>query len=225
MTSTRTTHASPSSGVPTLPAAAAGLSARALAAVLNDRAVEATSAALAAAPGHLERPRLAPPDAPSPRTGPPAPPSLRAGIVAGAGTARLILFRVGTELFAAELALVEEVVEPDEVDPLPGMRGSMLGVVCVRDRAIPVYSPAAALGVPLAAPAAVLVARRGPQLVAVGVDAAEGVLEVRLDALRPPPFGDETVLALAWREGEIVSVVDWMPLVDACVAGHALEGA
>jgi len=225
MTPTCTTHAFPPSDVPAPSAAAAGLSARALAAVLNGTTVEAATAAPDAAPGHLEQPRLAPEEAPSPRARPLATRSLRAGIVARVGTARLIVFRVGSELFAAELALVEEVVEPDEVSPLPGMPGFVLGVVHVRDRAIPVYSPAAALGVPLAAPAAALVTRRGAQLVAIGVDAAEGVLDVRLEGVRPPPFGDETVLAVVWRAGEIVTVVDWTALVDACVAGRAMEDA
>jgi chemotaxis signal transduction protein len=225
MTPTRIARPFPPSGAPALSAADAGLCPRALAAVLNGTAVDAAAPALDVAPGQPEPPRAAPGEAPSSPDHPLAPPSLRAGIAAKVGTARLIVFRVGSELFAAELALVEEVVEPDGISSLPGMSGAVLGVVRVRDHSLPMYSPAAALGVPLAAPAAVLVTRRGARLVAIGVDAVEGVLEVGFDAVRPPPFGDEMVLAVVWRAGDIVTVVDWAALVDACIAGRAMEGA
>jgi len=84
-----------------------------------------------------------------------APPAraLRGQLLAGEGVAQLLLFRVGRELFGVGLGCVEEAIELEAVSPVAGMPNGMLGVIQVRDRLLPLYSPAGALGIAPGAPA------------------------------------------------------------------------
>ena len=145
------------------------------------------------------------------------------------GTADLLVFRVGTELFAAVLTAIEEALELPRLSHLPEMPPSMLGVISLRGRMLPAYSPARHLGVALARKdAAALVLRAGDRRVALAVDDVDDVLTVDLAGLRPPPIvageeRDAVLLGVADRGGVLVAVLDADALVTACLFDQALE--
>jgi purine-binding chemotaxis protein CheW len=145
------------------------------------------------------------------------------------GKADLLVFRVGTELFAAALTAIEEALELPRLSHLPEMPPSMLGVISLRGRMLPAYSPARHLGVALAREdAAALVLRAGDRRVALAVDDVDDVLTVDLNGLRPPPTvageeRDAVLLGVADRGGVLVAVLDADALVTACLFDQALE--
>ncbi|HKG95062.1 MAG TPA: chemotaxis protein CheW, partial [Gemmatimonadaceae bacterium] len=145
-----------------------------------------------------------------------APPPLREMARARSGVAELLLFRVGRELFATGLADVEEAVERSAVHPLPHMPPAMLGVFELRGSLVPVYSPGAALGVPLGEGAGTLVMSGGGRRVAIAVDEVSDVVQLDISTLRDAPASadpDGILLGVARRGAELVSVVDGEALV------------
>ena len=105
----------------------------------------------------------------------------------------------------------------------------MLGVISLRGRMLPAYSPARPLGVALArADAAALVVRAGDRRVALAVDDVDDVMTVDLAELRPVPVlageeRDAVLLGVAARGAELVAVLDADALVTACLSDQALE--
>ena len=210
--------------VPVTTRSQAVLSPRALAAALNESsaatlraAQEAVSVELAALDAlEAERPAAEPAR------------SLRELVRAGEGRARLLMFRVGRELFAAALSAVEETLEPDEVRAVPTVSGTLLGTMRLRDRMVPLHSPAAALGSPLEGATLALVARVGERRVALAVDDVLDVLDVEFARVRPAPGvtdADGFLLGVARSGAELVTLVDWDALVAACLADRASETA
>jgi len=201
----------------------AALSPRAIAAALNGCSPATVLAAQeAVADPELETQALAPA---APAEAPARP--LRELVRLGAGQGRVLMFRVGRELFAAELSAVEETIEPEELRAVPTVRGSLLGTMRLRDRLVPLHSPAAALGAPLAGATLALVARLGDRLVALAVDDVLDVLEVDFAQVRPAPGttdADGFLLGVARSGAELVTLVDWDALVAACVGDRAPEG-
>jgi purine-binding chemotaxis protein CheW len=101
-----------------------------------------------------------------------------------AGVIDLLVFRVGRERFGVGLAAVDEVVAFPAVKPMPQSPATMLGLAELRETLVPVYTPAAALGLPLDDPRAMIVARtRDGRRLGIAVDEAEGVLAFDFDAL------------------------------------------
>jgi chemotaxis signal transduction protein len=105
----------------------------------------------------------------------------------------------------------------------------MLGVISLRGRMLPAYSPARPLGVALArADAAALVVRAGERRVALAVDDVDDVLTLDLSELRPAPTlageeRDAVLLGVAARGSDLVAVLDADALVTACLSDQALE--
>ena len=144
-----------------------------------------------------------------------------------AGVADLLMFRIGEELFATDLASVEEAVTLPEIHHLPEMPAAMLGAFNLRGRLTPVYSPSHVIGVPLrgAAQAALLV-RSGTRRLGLAVDDVEDVFQVDLATVREAPGTDDAdgiLLGVAHHGKELVAIVDAEALVAACVTGHAME--
>ena len=144
-----------------------------------------------------------------------------------AGIADLLMFRIGEELFATDLASVEEAVTLPEIHHLPEMPVAMLGAFNLRGRLTPVYSPSHVIGVPLrgAAQAALLV-RSGTRRLGLAVDDVEDVFQVDLATVREAPGTDDAdgiLLGVAHHGKELVAIVDAEALVAACVTGHAME--
>jgi purine-binding chemotaxis protein CheW len=153
----------------------------------------------------------------------------------------LLLFRVGRDPFATDLLAVEEAVELGDVHPVPGAPPAMLGVLGLRGRLLPVYSPEHALGLPARSrPGQYVLVVRAPgepddaRPVAVVVDDVEDVHRADMAAVQDPGAAggqageaagaahgasaalDVVLGVLHWR-GEIVALVDPDALVAACV--------
>ena len=145
-----------------------------------------------------------------------------------AGEVELLMFRVGAELFAFELVAAEEAVELESVHAVPDMPEAMLGVIDLRGRLVPVYSPADTLRVPHAPNGGVLVLMRsGEQRVALVVDDVEDVIVLDRTMLRPPPSADtdSLVLGVAFIGDALVTVVDAHVLVASCAVPVSAEAA
>lgn len=128
------------------------------------------------------------------------------------GSVDLLLFRIGHERFAADLAAVEEAVERGEIHGVPEAPPNLIGVVDLRGRLMHVYSPEAALGVRLDEGAsALLVVRSEGRRLAVAVDDVDDVMALELDELRDVPTGtdpDGVLLGVAWRGDMLIALLD-----------------
>ncbi|NUQ21950.1 MAG: purine-binding chemotaxis protein CheW [Gemmatimonadaceae bacterium] len=154
---------------------------------------------------------------------------LRERVRSAEGVADLLMFRIGPEIFATDLAAVEEAVSLPEIHHLPEMPAAMLGAFNLRGRLTPVYSPAHVIGVPLAgaAQAALLVSANGRRL-GLAVDDVEDVFQVDLATVREAPGIDDAdgiLLGVAHHGQELVTVLDAEALVAACLTGHVMETA
>jgi chemotaxis signal transduction protein len=144
----------------------------------------------------------------------------------------LLLFRVGRELFAAELSGVEEAVDLASVGPLqrlPGTAPTARGLLTVRGVLVPLFSPAGPLGVAPEGASTALVIRENAGRVAIIVDDVEDVLTLREGELRPAPAGDArdggVLRGVARRGALLVAVVDLGALVAACRTSVRPEAA
>lgn len=146
----------------------------------------------------------------------------------GAGEVELLLFRIGAEFFAFDLAAAEEAVELDSVHAVPDMPDAMLGVFDLRGRLIPVYSPADLLCKPDNPTSGVLLLMRtGERRVGIVVDDVEDVVVLEYGMLRRPPAADNDglVLGVAFFGETLVTVLDAHALVAACAAPATAEVA
>lgn len=154
--------------------------------------------------------------------------ALKDRVRARSGSADLLLFRVGRERFAVDLALVEEAVELPAVHVVPESRASLLGVFRLRGQLTPVYSPAAVLGVALEQAASALVLRTGERRLGLAVDDVEDVLRVDLATVRDVPgVGDDdgVLIGVARVERWLLALLDAEALIAACRADQPLETA
>ena len=128
------------------------------------------------------------------------------------GSVDLLLFRVGPECFAADLAAIEEAVERGEVHGVPEAPPNLIGVVDLRGRLIHVYSPEAALGVRLGPTAtALLVVRAEGRRLALAIDDVDDVMTLPLSELRDVPAGTDpngVLLGVAWRGDTLIALLD-----------------
>jgi purine-binding chemotaxis protein CheW len=142
------------------------------------------------------------------------------------GIAELLMFRIGPERFAVELICVEEAIDLPDVHHVPEMPPAMLGVITVRGTLTPVFTPDAALGVPVQGKSAALIFRSDRGRFALAIDDVDDVMTLDLSLLRDAPgsdVADSVVLGVARNEGAIVALVDADALVLACQAIPALE--
>ncbi|HJU90079.1 MAG TPA: chemotaxis protein CheW [Gemmatimonadaceae bacterium] len=131
----------------------------------------------------------------------------------------LLMFRVADELFALDLATVEEAVELPELHGVPTREHHLLGVVDWRGQLLPVYSPQRVLGLECARDAVTLVVRSGARLVGFAVDDVEDVLELEPSDIRPAPVRGVTepiLVGLVRHHGLLVAVLDPVALVQGC---------
>ena len=153
---------------------------------------------------------------------PPAPLApFRERVAGREGRAELLVFRVGTELFATELRAIEEAVEGVSARLIPDTPPAMLGIFALRDRTLPIY----ALGRVLALanpgePEMTLVVRPSGTRIALAVDQVDDVFDAALSGVRPAPTPDPdgVVLGVVWRGPELVTLLDADVLVSNCLA-------
>ncbi|CAN5380823.1 hypothetical protein BH09GEM1_BH09GEM1_05680 [soil metagenome] len=152
--------------------------------------------------------------------------TLRERARARSGMAELLMFRIGSERFAVELILVDEVIDLPVVHHVPEMPPAMLGVVTVRGALTPVYSPHQALGLPLALREAVLIFRRGGFRVGILIDDVDDAISLDLGELRETPGGDEVesvLLGVVRVTDALVGIVDVDALIASCQSAEILE--
>ncbi|MBC7789316.1 MAG: chemotaxis protein CheW [Anaerolineae bacterium] len=154
--------------------------------------------------------------------------SVRELIAIGLGQVELLSFRVGNEMFAIDLACVEEAVESDAVHAVPDMPEAMLGFIELRGRLVPVFSPSNVLCAQLSGTDGVtLLMRSGDRRVGIAVDDVEDVIVVDMPALRHPMLhnaGDGLLLGVAASGSGLVGILDGSALVAACT-GHSFAEA
>jgi purine-binding chemotaxis protein CheW len=152
---------------------------------------------------------------------------LREAIAAREGLSDTLVFRVGSERFAIDLAAVEEAIELPSVHHLPEMPDHLLGVFELRERLVPIYSPERVLRVTLAHDAAaVLVLRSREKRLGLAVDDVDDVLTIDGAAVRraPIPDNEDNVLLGVIRRGQdLLALVDAESLALASVADLLTE--
>jgi chemotaxis signal transduction protein len=148
-------------------------------------------------------------------------------IRARAGVVETLRFRIGGEFFATDLATAEEALERPSVHRVPEMADQMLGVFSLRGKLVPVFAPTRVLGAALAGEfGAALVLRSGDRRVALAIDDVEDVMTVDLTRLREIPAGsdpDGVLLAVAFHNGQLVSLIDADVLLAACQTEQLAE--
>jgi len=153
--------------------------------------------------------------------------SLRDAIAAREGLSDTLVFRVGDERFAVDLAAVEEAIELPSVHHLPEMPDHLLGVFELRERLVPIYSPERVLRVALGRDAAaVLVLRSREKRLGLAVDDVDDVLTIDGAAVRraPIPDNDDNVLLGVIRRGaDLLALIDAESLALACLADQLTE--
>lgn len=145
------------------------------------------------------------------------------------GTAELLLFRVGDELFGVELSSVEEAIDRQPLHTLPEMPPSMLGIFVLREAMVALHEPATLLGARSSATDTVIVFRGGGKArrVALAIDDVEDVMPLELDQVREPPTPDPEgiLLGVARRGRDLIGVLDAESLLAACRSDNAVEAA
>ena len=127
-------------------------------------------------------------------------------------------FRIGTQLYAARLADVSEVIRDDELTPVPGSASDLLGVRHLRGHIVPVMDGRLRLGLP-AQPAAdplavrIVMLSHAGQALGLKVDAVGELLSSDGLEIEPPPPGraarddDPVSGVMPWRDG-FVALLD-----------------
>jgi purine-binding chemotaxis protein CheW len=138
--------------------------------------------------------------------------------------AQVIAFRIGGEMHACDVQLVEEIVTKRKVHRLPDMPPRLLGMLRLRGELVPVVDVAPLLDLRLTAQQpAILVARVGEVRVGVAVDAAEEVVTLTPAEYRPAPLTgaerDQFVVGVARIDGALVSLLDLGELLREQPAG------
>src|SRR5439155_4183552 len=142
------------------------------------------------------------------------------------GSADLLVFRVGRELFGVELIAVEEALDMPVIHRLPEMPPSMLGVFTLRGTLVFVFAPQAALGVSYEDAATVVVfCAGGDRRIALATDDVDDALTIDLRGMRDAPgvnAVDGSLLGIVHRGTDLIAVLD----ADMLVGVHrALAGA
>jgi purine-binding chemotaxis protein CheW len=116
-------------------------------------------------------------------------------------TAQYLTFRLGSELFAIDVAQVREILELSRVTRVPTAPEYMRGVVNVRGKAIPVVDLRVKFGLPETAPTVntrivVLELQLDGEVTVVGgvADSVHEVIELEPGQITPPPR-----IAMRWR--------------------------
>jgi len=124
---------------------------------------------------------------------------------------QLLPFKVGYETYALELTEVQEIVENQQIYPLPGAPEAVSGAIGFHGRIVPVVNlpqlldfPTATLGQRLI----VLVNQRGP--VALGVDLVKSIINVEINQTnRMENYAERAYIddIINWH-GEMISLFD-----------------
>jgi chemotaxis signal transduction protein len=128
---------------------------------------------------------------------------------------QVVAFRIGGELHACDILLVQEVVTRMPVHALPDMPERLLGVLRLRGELVPVVDVAPALELRLEAgrTPAVLVTESEAGRVGVAAEAVHEVMTVPGGAIRAAPHAGGYVVGVARVGAELVNLVDLAELL------------
>lgn len=136
----------------------------------------------------------------------------------GDGVARLLVFRVGNERFAVELAAVHEVIELPALQPVPDAPPMLMGIMALRGAMVPVYDLRPLLRAGHGTIGGALVFERAGCTIAFAIDDVYDSLLVEERELRPAPGGDGSdalLLGLVRRGSDLIAVLDSAALLAA----------
>jgi purine-binding chemotaxis protein CheW len=135
------------------------------------------------------------------------------------GTARLLVFRVGAELFGVDIKAVDEVVDAPPVQRLPDAPFTVLGIASLRGNLVTIYDPRPMLDVGLGTVGAVVVFTRGDRRIGLAVDDVYDATNVDEAALsRAPGSGDGLLVGVVRQGSQLIAVLDVDALLAAAVA-------
>lgn len=126
-------------------------------------------------------------------------------------------FRIGTQLYAAPLEAVNEVIRDGDITPVPGAAADVLGVRHLRGRIVPVLDGQRRMGVanvPLdPASVRILMLAHAEHLVGLRVGAVGELLHSDGIEIEPPPPGrasrrDDPVTGILSWQGGFVALLD-----------------
>lgn len=124
---------------------------------------------------------------------------------------QLLPFYLGPEIYALELADVQEVVEQQTIHPIPGVASTILGAIGVHGRIVPVIDLPQLLGFPDAKRAGrmiVLTDEHGP--VAFTVDRLQRIISLDLthSTLSQSASEEDCIRGVLDRNGSMISLLD-----------------
>ena len=126
-------------------------------------------------------------------------------------------FRIGTQLYAAPLEAVNEVIRDGDITPVPGAAADVLGVRHLRGRIVPVLDGQRRMGVANApldpASVRIVMLAHAEHLVGQRVDAVGELLHSDGIEIEPPPPGrasrrDDPVTGILSWQGGFVALLD-----------------
>ncbi len=132
-----------------------------------------------------------------------------------------VIFRLGQEAFAVEIAMVNEIIRMKDITPVPGALPHIRGLVNLRGQTIPVMDLRARIGLPEveeSGDSRIVVIDFEAGRLGIVVDAVEEVMTFEADAIQPASTlaagkEQEFVEGVA-RQGErLVTLIDLQALV------------
>ena len=136
---------------------------------------------------------------------------------------QVIAFRMGGELHACDILLVQEVVTKTAVHPLPDMPEHLLGVVRLRGELVPVVdvAPLLELALERARTPAILITEVAGARVGVAAEAVHEVMTVPAGSIRPAPGAGGYVAGVARIGAQLVNLIDLAELLrDQATLSH-----
>lgn len=130
-----------------------------------------------------------------------------------------VLFRIGRQTFATPLDAVREIVRLRALEPLPGARPPLAGVIGLRGRPLPVLDIRDAVSTAMTGD--VLVVELDGDVVGVAVDGVVAALDAGelTDGSTPPRRLPDYVVEVRRREDTTLLVVDLHRLLDVVATG------
>ena len=137
--------------------------------------------------------------------------------VPGSSAGHWLSFRIGSQIYAAPLEAVNEVIRDGDITPVPGAAADVLGVRHLRGRIVPVLDGQARMGVapsPLdSASVRIVMLAHAEHLVGLRVGAVGELLRSDGIEIEPPPPGrssrrDDPVTGIISWQGGFVALLD-----------------
>lgn len=136
---------------------------------------------------------------------------------------KVVCFRLGNDMYAADIMRVREIIKPQKATGLPNAPGFIDGMINLRGSVIPILSPHRRFRLPEPAydkDTRFLIIAVAGQLFAMVVDQVTEVITVPVNDLRPPPqfthgVAPEYLVAVCLVKGSLVMLLNLDRIVTA----------